>query len=64
MLFVFPEAGLHRFWMKDMNFPIDIYWLGKNYEVVDVAKNVPPESYPKTFSPKSPANYVLETNPN
>ena len=28
MLFLFNSAGVQNFWMKDMNFPIDIIWIG------------------------------------
>lgn len=62
MLFLFPSAINQSFWMKDMNYPIDIIWLGADKTVVDVSKNVDPKSYPKTFSPKVPAQYVLEVN--
>lgn len=27
MLFLFPEAGNHSFWMKEMKFSIDIIWI-------------------------------------
>ena len=27
MLFVFPQAGNHSFWMKDTLIPLDIIWL-------------------------------------
>lgn len=60
MLFVFPEVGFHNFWMKDMNFPIDIIWLDANYKIVSIKGNVAPESYPETFAPSAPALYVLE----
>ncbi|OGG75148.1 hypothetical protein A3H74_04090 [Candidatus Kaiserbacteria bacterium RIFCSPLOWO2_02_FULL_51_13] len=30
MLFVFSEDGHHTFWMKDMNFPIDIVWISES----------------------------------
>jgi len=62
MLFVFEVADNRYFWMKDMNFSIDIVWIGENKEVVDIIKNVTPESYPEKFSPKTPAKYVLEVN--
>src|SRR3989344_9467711 len=26
-LFVFERPGKHHFWMKDMNFPLDIIWI-------------------------------------
>ncbi len=60
MLFVFPSLGRHAFWMKEMNFAIDIVWLGGDKQVVYVKENVLPESYPETFSPPEDAKYVLE----
>lgn len=62
MLFVFPESGLHGFWMKGMKFPIDIVWLSENYEILGIERNISPETYPKVFYPPSPAKYVLELN--
>ena len=62
MLFVFKRSGRHGFWMKDMNFPIDILWL-RNGRVVYVAENVPPPSSGETPVPITPAksaNLVLE----
>lgn len=60
MLFVFPQVGIYSFWMKDMNFPIDIIWMDENFTVVDRFINVDPSSYPKTYTPSTPAAYVLE----
>lgn len=60
MLFVFDEPGAYGFWMKDMNFPIDIIWIDENLKVIDVTPNNAPKSYPQIFKPKSPAQYVLE----
>lgn len=60
MMFVFPETGVHCFWMKDMLFPIDIVWLDSDAKVVDVRKNIEPESYPESFCPVSSAQFVLE----
>ena len=48
--------------MKDMYFPIDIIWIGENNTIVDITKNLSPRTYPKTFSPKTEAKYVLEVN--
>ena len=60
MLFVFPSDGEYAFWMKDMRFSIDILWLAADGTIVTIAKSVPPESYPKDFSPTSPSRYVME----
>jgi uncharacterized membrane protein (UPF0127 family) len=60
MLFVFDQADMHCFWMKDMQFPIDMLWLDASKTVVHLEQNVPPDSYPKTYCPEQSSNYVLE----
>ena len=60
MLFVFNHMDKYPFWMKDMNFPIDIIWIGEDYRVVYIKKNASPESYPETFVSTQNARYVLE----
>jgi uncharacterized membrane protein (UPF0127 family) len=61
MLFVFDNTSESNcFWMKDMNFSLDMIWLNENREVVTVTSNVTPESYPETFCPDEPAKYGLE----
>ena len=68
MLFVFDKPGIYPFWMKGMNFPLDIIWLkseqGGGYRVVYVARNVSPSSYPNSINPKTEADAVLEMNSN
>lgn len=60
MLFVFETLGIYKFWMKDMNFPLDIIWFDGNQKIVHIEKNVLPESYPKLFGPDEETKYVLE----
>jgi uncharacterized membrane protein (UPF0127 family) len=60
MLFVYPVSKKYAFWMRDMNFPIDIIWINKDFQVVYIKENATPESYPKLFKPEKPAQYVLE----
>lgn len=62
LLFDFNKAAKHGIWMKDMKFAIDIIWLDENRQVVDIAPNVTPETYPIVFTPASAARYVLEIN--
>jgi uncharacterized protein len=69
LLFVFDKEGYQGFWMKDMNFPIDIVWLSKNKKIIHIEHNVSPDTYPKIFYPNSeldtePSLYVLETRAN
>jgi uncharacterized membrane protein (UPF0127 family) len=61
MLFVFPEPGSYGFWMKDMEVPIDIFWLDAQGHVVSIAADVATSTYPAVFYPAAPAEYVLET---
>lgn len=60
MLFVFDKPDTYGFWMKDMNFSIDMVWLDGDKKVVYIQKNATPESYPQIFKPTKNALYVLE----
>lgn len=60
MLFVFKKPDLHSFWMKGMKFSIDIVWIDENLKIVEISKNVSPESFAKTFRPTKSVQYVLE----
>ena len=61
MLFVFDRVGMYPFWMKDMDFPIDIFWLNKDKQVVFIQENASPNDYPESYNPKVYALYVVET---
>lgn len=63
MLFVFPEKRVHRFWMPDMQFDLDMVWISDG-KVVGVTAHVPKPrenqvSLP-TYSSEVPVNRVLE----
>lgn len=60
MLFIFPVPGFYGFWMKDMEIPIDIIWFDAERKVVDVWENATPDSYPRVYTPRAEARYVLE----
>lgn len=61
MLFVYDTQDKWGIWMRDMQYPIDIIWLDDEKRVVHIVHGAQPSSYPKTiFSPKKPAQYVLE----
>jgi uncharacterized protein len=62
MLFLFQEEIVPLFWMKNMNFPIDIIWINSQKEVVEITEKIHPETYPQTFSPSIPIKYVIEVN--
>lgn len=60
LFFVFPIEEKYGFWMKDMNFSIDIIWVNDTFEVVGIEKDVSPRTYPKVFYSPLPVRYVLE----
>ena len=66
MLFPFDSPGIRSFWMKDMNFPIDIIWIGGG-KVVGFAENALPQpGVPlwslKIYSSPGGVDTVLEVN--
>lgn len=64
MLFVFSTEREHSFWMKGMNFPIDIIWLNDDKEVVHVEHSLQPcvpDSFCQPYNPDDNSLYVLET---
>lgn len=61
MLFVFMKDDRYGFWMKDTFVPLDMFWLDAEGQVVSIAENVLPSSFPDVFYPSVPARYVLET---
>ncbi len=68
MLFVFPETGRYRFWMKDTRIPLDILWISAEKRVVHLAERLAPcqETSPggarpcPTVEPPVPALYAVE----
>jgi len=59
LLFIFDKAQVLTFWMKDMNFDLDLIWLNDykdgngvtngKLKIVHVEKNISKESYNKKF---------------
>lgn len=66
MLFIFSNTDYHSFWMKDTLLPLEIIWLDENFVVVDkklMAVEKDPSNPIASYSPRSPARYVIEINP-
>ncbi len=63
MLFIFPGTAVRKFWMKDMNFNLDIIWIRDN-RIIKISKNLPREGDQpkKIYSSDRPVNYVIEVN--
>jgi uncharacterized membrane protein (UPF0127 family) len=62
MWFVFEQPGQYGFWMKNMDFSIDILWIDGKLRIVDVQTNVPPcaRTRCEVYYPSRDALYVLE----
>ncbi|MEK9170582.1 MAG: DUF192 domain-containing protein [Patescibacteria group bacterium] len=65
MLFIFNSPQICSFWMKGMNFPLDIIWISGN-KIIQIDKDVP---FPggnggdfELYSPSDPVDKVLEIN--
>ncbi|MBT8396923.1 MAG: DUF192 domain-containing protein [Gemmatimonadetes bacterium] len=58
MLFVFPDATVRSFWMKDTFVPLDIAYLDSNLRIIDI---LPMEPQSLDTQPSSgPAMFALE----
>lgn len=63
MLFIFDKEEDQGFWMKNMNFALDVIWINADKEVVKISKNVPPcKDECESISPGKKVKYVLEVN--
>ena len=63
MIFIFNEYRRRNFWMKEMQFPIDMIWISDT-RVVGIEKNVPTPTSSQLLIYTSPeaVNYVVEVN--
>jgi uncharacterized membrane protein (UPF0127 family) len=61
MLFVYPDAGEHRIWMKNTLIPLTVIWLDDQLRVIDI-KLLQPCRQTKcpVFGATAPSRYVLE----
>ncbi|MDE2001180.1 MAG: DUF192 domain-containing protein [Patescibacteria group bacterium] len=63
MLFLFSSPANRGFWMRGMNFPLDIIWINGT-TIIGISDNLPPASImnPRVYYPPEPADKVLEIN--
>lgn len=62
MLFVYPDAQIRNFWMKNTLIPLDILFFDSARRLINISASTPPcktASCP-TYSSTAPARYVLE----
>ena len=66
MLFIFEGKSKNPFWMKDMNFPIDMIWIDDG-KIVGIEKNAQPQTGAsdeqlRLYYPPVAVSQVLEVN--
>ncbi len=63
MLFIFDKPSMPGFWMKDMNFSIDIIWISRD-GVAGFTENMQPDNSPnrRLYYPPTPVDSVLEVS--
>lgn len=63
MLFIYPDLRQPGFWMKGMEFPLDMIWI-KDNQIIDITQNIPVATTTplKLYYPDQPVNKVLEVN--
>lgn len=61
MLFIFPRLDRYGFWMKGMRFPLDILWI-RDGKITHIERDVDFRDQQKVYSPREPADRVLELN--
>lgn len=66
MLFVFPVEGFHRFWMKNVSFPLDLLYIAGDGTIVDIRRMEPepgvPDAELTTYVPSVEVLLALEIN--
>ena len=66
MLFVFPEEDYRSFWMKNTYIPLDMIFIGRNGEIINIEEAHPQpnasDNELKSYRSDEPAKYVIETN--
>jgi uncharacterized protein len=64
MLFIFPSEDIYSFWMKNTLIDLDMIWLNKDLQVVEIKSFVPgcKTADCPSYTPKNKAKFVLEIN--
>lgn len=61
MLLVFPQAGDHRIWMKNVLISLRVYWIDASFEVIEVQRLEPCRDAPcPVYAVGRDSQYVLE----
>lgn len=61
MLFIFPEASAHAFYMKNTLIPLDLLFIRSDSTIANIARNAKPLDE-SSIPSAGPVQYVLEIN--
>jgi uncharacterized protein len=61
MLFIFPEASIQNFWMRNTLISLDMIFVNQDKKIITIRKNTTKLS-DQTYSSTGPAMYVIEVN--
>ena len=65
MLFAFSSDATYSFWMKNTLIPLDLIFLSRDLDIVEIIHAEPCEEEPcETYDTKKYSRYVLEVNGN
>ncbi|MCZ6667529.1 MAG: DUF192 domain-containing protein [Gammaproteobacteria bacterium] len=63
MLFIYPQPGNHRIWMKNTRIPLSVIWLDENGVIIDVQILPPCDSDPcQSYGVSRVSKYIIELN--
>lgn len=63
MFFAFDKEYQYTFWMKNTLIPLDVIFISKNFNIVDIIPTEPCKEDPcQSYKPKVDSQYVLEVN--
>ncbi len=66
MLFMFPYESAQSFWMKNTLIPLDIIFISKDKQIIDIKENFQPcpseQFICPSYTSTAPSMYVLEVN--
>lgn len=62
MLFVSDTVEKQCFWMRDMQFSLDMIWVDESKRITQIEENITPETYPQQYCSPDKDKYVIELN--
>jgi hypothetical protein len=63
MLFIYPQPGEHRIWMKNTHIPLSVIWIDENQIIIDVQLLSPCENdLCQTYGVAKASKYIIELN--